>query len=75
MLGTCWCSYIENHAVIVDIEEDSLLAKSGVSVGDALEELCGEYIREESHGKVSSYVWDKRGALYRILYRIVGGTK
>ena len=30
-----------------------MLAKTGVEVGDVLDELCGEHIFENSHGKVS----------------------
>lgn len=47
------CSYVENHAVIVEIEEGCLLAKAGVEVGDVLDELCGEHVFENSRGRVS----------------------
>lgn len=53
IMGSCFCSYVENHAVIVEIEPDCLMAKSGVEVGDVLDELCGEHVVESSRGKVS----------------------
>lgn len=45
---------MENHALIVEIDPGCLLAKAGVEVGDVLDELCGEHIFDNSHGKVSA---------------------
>ena len=45
---------MDNHALIVEMDPDCLLAKSGVEVGDVLEELCGVHVLDSSHGKVST---------------------
>ena len=45
---------MESHAVIVEIDENCLLAKAGVEVGDVLDELCDKHIHEDSHGSVSN---------------------
>ncbi len=39
--------------MIVEIDPDCLMAKSGVEVGDVLDELCGEHVLESSRGRVS----------------------
>ena len=43
---------MERHALIVAIDPGSLLGKEGVEVGDILDELCGEQVIEDTHGKV-----------------------
>ncbi len=49
------CSYLENHALVVEIDPECLLAKAGVEVGDVLDELCGEHVVNSSHGKVGQH--------------------
>jgi len=44
---------VEGHALIVAIDPGSLLGREGVEVGDILDELCGEQVIEDTHGKVS----------------------
>ena len=51
--GPSYCSYVEGHAVIVAMQPGCLLSMEGVEEGDILDELCGEQVQEDMHGKVS----------------------
>ena len=43
---------MDGHALIVAIEPGSLLSREGVEDGDILDELCGEQVLEDTHGRV-----------------------
>jgi len=44
--------YVDDMALIVEVEEDCLAHKAGVETGDILDELCGEPVLNTSHGKL-----------------------
>ncbi len=58
LIGVCMCilcRYLENHALVVEIDPECLLAKAGVEVGDVLDEFCGEHVVDSLHGKVGRH--------------------
>ncbi|XP_064406493.1 uncharacterized protein LOC135351436 [Halichondria panicea] len=45
-------SYVDNRALVVELEKDCLAEQAGVEVGDVLDEVCGTPVHGNSRGKL-----------------------